>query len=155
MQSDDEDMEPSSSDDDDDESDRGSDADALDATAAATRIQRNFKRSHSTRIKTSPAAEILPILIPLKLAKFAGKLLKKNATTPQQILDVSGCVNGFEWEWWNENLTGITEDEARAVVEACVKLCAPPDWECTACTCTNEGAADACSVCGERKRWEC
>ena len=128
---------------------------SLDATAAATRIQRNFKRSHSTRIKTSPAAEILPILIPLKLAKFAGKLLKKNATTPQQILDVSGCVNGFEWEWWNENLAGIAEDEARAVVEACVKLCAPPDWECTACTCTNEGAADACSVCGERKRWEC
>ena len=128
---------------------------SLDATAAATRIQRNFKRSHSTRIKTSPAAEILPILIPLKLAKFAGKLLEKNATTPQQILDVSGCANGFEWEWWNENLAGIAEDEARAVVEACVKLCAPPDWECTACTCTNEGAADACSVCGERKRWEC
>ena len=137
----------------------------MDATAAATRIQRNFKRSHSARIKTSPAAEILPILIPLKLAKFAGKLLKKNATTPQLILDVSGCAGGFEWEWWNENLAGghahklgpdpppwITEDEARAVVAACVKVCAPaPEWECRSCTCTNEGAAEVCSVCGQRK----
>jgi hypothetical protein len=99
----------------------------------------------ASRIGESPAANILPVLLPLGLADNAGFLIK-NGIDRISDLEEATLEDFVEYGLPREDATTLYEHfHPHNTIDSALFF---PEWDCSACTCTNEGHVTICTVCG-------
>jgi hypothetical protein len=105
--------------------------------------------STESQVDTSPAARILPVLLPLGLAHHAGKLVA-NGVDMITDLEESSLDDLVEY--------GISRTDAETlyahfhpnVAAAAVEIFS--NWICESCTCSNVASVSICVVCGTPRK---
>ena len=108
-------------------------------------VSGTIAHEHSLRISSATAKDILPILIPLGLARNAARLLADGYETPQ---DLERATE----DDLVEN-THLSRADAVTLVNSFVHTAVAVGvaWDCSSCTCANPAAVTICGVCGEPK----